>query len=195
MKRFITILCLLIPFISWAQPQKDLTKTALELCKYIPDHGLNPDAMACMTSDFYKALEEAWAAPVVDYGEIGDNEWLFYFVTGNEAATPIYGIESISTIGEDHAVATISVMQRSDVTGEFFGDIDEYEIKMVRVAGQWLLDDFDDKKSECIDYVLRMRDKYKSGELIEYMESEDYLQEYIPDFKKRVASFYKKYGK
>ena len=148
-----------------------------------------------MTPKFFGALSEAFDAPVVDYGEIGDNEWLWYFVTGNDAATPEFTVKSISLVDETHAVATIAVQKRSDVTQELFDDVTEYPVEMVRVDGQWLLDDFDGKKAECVDYVKEMRAKYESGELLKYMESEDYLLEYVPDFKRRVDDFYEKYGK
>ena len=81
MKRSLIILCLLLPLFSCAQSKENLSERALELCQYIPDHGLNPEARDYMTPEFFGALSEAFDAPVVDYGEIGDNEWLWYFVT------------------------------------------------------------------------------------------------------------------
>ena len=63
--------------------QKALADRTLELCQYIPDHVLNPDAKEAMTPEFFHALSEVFEAPVADYLEIGDNEWLWYFVTGN----------------------------------------------------------------------------------------------------------------
>ena len=171
MKRSLIILSILLPAYSWAQPREDLSERALELCQFIPDHGLKPEARDYMTPEFFGALSEAFDAPVVDYGEIGDNEWLWYFVTGNDAATPEFTVKSISLVDETHPA------------------------EMVRVDGQWLLDDFDGKKAECVDYVKEMRAKYESGELLKYMESEDYLLEYVPDFKRRVDDFYEKYGK
>ena len=194
MKRSLIILSMLLPVFSCAQPKQGLSERALELCQYIPDHGLNPEAEDHMTPEFYRVLSEAFDAPVVDYGEIGDNEWLWYFVTGNEAATPVFAIKSLSLVEETRAKAIVTVRTLSDVTQEFFGKISEYPIEMVRVNGKWLLDDFDGKKAECVDYVRMMRAQYKSGELLKYMESEDYFHEYIPDFKRRVADFYAKYG-
>jgi hypothetical protein len=195
MKRILICLCAIFPIISCAQPKEDLSERVLELCQFIPDHGLNPEARDYMTPEFFGALSEAFDAPVVDYGEIGDNEWLWYFVTGNDAATPEFTVKSISLVDETHAVATIAVQNRSDVTQELFDEVAEYPVEMVRVDGQWLLDDFDGKKAECLDYIKEMRGKYKSGELLKYMQSEDYFHEYIPDFKKRVEDFYKKYGR
>ena len=195
MKRSLIILSILLPAFSWAQPKQDLSERVLELCQYIPDHGLKPEAKDVMTPVFFQALSEAFDAPVVDYGEIGDNEWLWYFVTGNDAATPEFTVKSLSNVDPTHAVATIAVQKRSDVTQELFDDVAEYPFEMVRVDGQWLMDDFDGKKAECIAFVKEMRAKYESGELLKYMESEDYLLEYVPDFKRRVDNFYEKYGK
>ena len=195
MKRVIICLCTIFPIISCAQSKENLSERALELCQFIPDHGLNPEARDYMTPEFFGALSEAFDAPVVDYGEIGDNEWLWYFVTGNDAATPEFTVKSISLVDETHAVATIAVQKRSDITQELFDEVAEYPVEMVRVDGQWLMDDFDGKKAECLDYIKEMRGKYKSGELLKYMQSEAYFHEYIPDFKKRVEDFYKKYGK
>ena len=195
MKRISVILSILLPIFSCAQSKEDLSERALELCQFIPDHGLNPEARDYMTPEFFGALSEAFDAPVVDYGEIGDNEWLWYFVTGNDAATPEFTVKSISLVDETHAVATIAVQKRSDITQELFDEVAEYPVEMVRVDGQWLLDDFDGKKAECIVFVKEMRAKYESGEFLKYMESEDYLKEYIPDFKKRVEEFYRKYGR
>ena len=195
MKRFFILFCLLLPLFSCAQSKENLSERALELCQYVPDHVLKPEAKDYMTPEFFRSLSEAFDAPVVDYGEIGDNEWLWYFVTGNDAATPEFTVKSISRVDETHAVATIAVQNRSDVTQELFNDVAEYPVEMVRVDGQWLLDDFDGKNAECVEYVKEMRAKYESGELLKYMESEDYLREYVPDFKRRVDEFYEKYGR
>ena len=193
MKRSLIILSILLPLFSYAQSKEDLSERALELCQYIPDHGLNPEARDYMTPEFFGALSEAFDAPVVDYGGIGDNEWLWYFVTGNGGGDPYYGIKSVSRVSKDKATAVITV--RETWEGEFIDTEEnarEYGISLKRVNGQWLLDDFDGKKAECVDYIKEMRAKYKSRELLKYME--DYFHEYIPDFKRRVEVFYRKYG-
>ena len=196
MKRVIICLCTIFPIISCAQSKENLSERALELCQYIPDHGLKPEAKGYMTPEFFNTLSEAFEAPVVDYGEIGDNEWLWYFVTGNGGGEPFYGVKSVTRTSKDKAKATITV--RETWEGEFIvseEEAREYEIALKRIDGQWLLDDFDGKKAECLKYIQEMRSKYTSGELLKYMQSEDCFHEYIPDFKKRVEDFYKKYGK
>ena len=193
MKRFLFLACLLFPLVSCAH-KKDLAQTALELCRYIPDHGLDPEAAAHMTPDFYLALEEAFQAPVVDYGGIGDDEWLYYFVTGNGGSTPSYSVKSVSQTSEDAATAVINVKDIWEEGTEPVGEGADYEISLVRIGKEWLLDDFDNKKAECIDYVKALRAKYNSGELVNYMQSEDYLREYIPDFQRRITEFLNKFG-
>ena len=196
MKRILICLSIIFPIISCAQPKENLSERALELCQYIPDHGLKPEAKDYMTPEFFHALSEAFDAPVVDYGEIGDNEWLWYFVTGNGGGEPFYGVKSVTRTSKDKAKATITV--RETWEGEFIvseEDAREYEIALKRIDGQWLLDDFDSKKAECLKYIKEMRGKYKSGELLKYMQSENYFHQYIPDFKRRIEDFYKNYGK
>ena len=114
-------------------------------------------------------------------------------MTGNGGGDPYYGIKSVSRVSKDKATAVITV--RETWEGEFIDTEEnarEYGISLKRVNGQWLLDDFDGKKAECVDYIKEMRAKYKSRELLKYME--DYFHEYIPDFKKRLEEFYRKYG-
>ena len=194
MKRLFILVSLLLPLVFCCSKKVDLNQTALELCQYIPDHELKPEAKEFMTPEFYATLEEAFNAPVVDYGEIGDNEWLNYFVTGNGGSTPSFSVKSVTQTSKNTATAVINVKDIWEEGTEPVGEGADYEISLVRVNRKWLLDDFDNKKAECIDYVELMRNKYKSGELLEWMITEDNLTEYIPDFKQRVADFYQKYG-
>ena len=194
MKRIIVILCLLIPFVICCKPKTDLTDMTLELCQHIPDHVLRPGAKEAMTSEFFQALSEAFEAPVPDYGEIGDNEWLWYFVAGNGGSEPVYSVKSVSQTDKDSARAIITVRQKWEDGSFAEEDAKEYEVLLKRVDGQWLLDDFDGKKAACQAYVRQVREKYASGEYVKYLESAEDLKEYVPDFQERVKDFYEKYG-
>ena len=194
MKRVLAILFLLFPFLSCCQPKTFLTDRTLELCQYIPDHVLKPEAKEAMTPDFFRALSEAFNAPVADYGEIGDNEWLWYFVTGNGGSEPVYSVKSVSQTDKDSARAIITVRQKWEDGSFAEEDTKEYEVLLKRVDGQWLLDDFDGKKAACQAYVRQVREKYASCEYVKYLESAEDLKEYVPDFQERVKDFYAKYG-
>ena len=160
MKRLFILACLLLPLVSCGPQKVDLAKRALELCKYIPDHELLPEAKEFMTPEFYAALDEAFNAPVeVEEGEIGDDEWLYYFVTGNGGATPLYTVKSVTQTSEDTAMAVINVKEVWEEDTEPVGEGAEYEISLVRVNGKWLLDDFDGKKAQCIEYVKSLKEE------------------------------------
>ena len=160
MKRLFILACLLLPLVSCGPKKVDLAKRALELCKYIPDHELDPNAKKFMTPEFYDALYEAFNAPVEEEeGEIGDNEWLYYFVTGNGGAKPLYTVKSVTQTSEDTATAVINVKEVWEEDTEPVGEGAEYEISLVRVNGKWLLDDFDGKKAECIEYVKSLKEE------------------------------------
>ena len=175
---------------------EELSSISLELCNYIPDHGIRPDAERHMTTEYFQALDEAWAAPDGAYGEIGDSEWLWYFVTGNGGSSPYYTVKSVYLVDPTHAFADITVQDIWEEGGKPDpGSIVYRYIKMTKTGERWLLDDFENTKQQCRDYVKEMRAKYKSGEILQYLYSNDYSREFIPQFKKSVEEFYQKYGK
>ena len=194
MKRLLSLLGILALVSACSQPKENLTETVLDLCQYIPDHGLIEGAEEYMTPDFFNAYSCAFEAPVADYGEIGENDWLYYFVTGNGEAMPAYSVKSVNQTGKETAKAVIAVQQ---VWGDGIDpdeEVAEYELDLKKIDGKWLLDDFDGKKQECLDYVKDLRERYKTGEIVEYLESQDYTREYVPEFLERLQAFYQKYG-
>ena len=172
----------------------ELSSVVLDLCNYIPDHGISEDAEQYMTKEYFRAVDEAFAAPDGAYGEIGESEWLYYFVTGQEGF-PVFKVDKVTLTDEGHALADIQVgmkFEEDDTAGDYFQN---RSVKMVKSGGKWLLDDYEDTKQECRDYVKGLRGKYESGEILKYLQSDEYLKEYIPEFKKSLEAFYKKYGK
>lgn len=75
-------------------------ESAKQAFYYIPDHAkVSENAENHMTKDLYDALVAAWDVPCWCDGEIGNEEFLGYFVIGNEGPT----------VGEAVYVETISV--------------------------------------------------------------------------------------
>ena len=192
MKRIIAILFVVLPLISCGQPKVNLHDRALELCQYIPDHVLKPEAKEAMTPEFVLALSEAFDAPVADFEEIGDNEWLGYFVTGNGGSEPAYSVKSVSQTDKNTAKAVITVLQKWEDGSET--DPKDYEITLKQIDNQWLLDDFNGQKAECQAYAREVREKYATGAYVKYLESYSDLKKYIPVFEAQVKAFYEKYG-
>lgn len=195
MKKILLLPAVLLCVLSCGQSEDKLIQRAKELCEYIPDHELKEESKDYMTKDFFGVLSEAFDAPVADYGMIGDNEWLFYFVTGNGGSSPRFSILSVDKVDTANAIAKISVAQVWEDGSVSEEDTKEYLMNMTLEKGEWLLSDFDGKKQECIDYVKAMRAKYASGEIIGYLNSDELTREYIPDFEARVETFYENYGR
>ena len=197
MKRILICLCFILAAVSCSRQEKELKERALELCNYIPDHVLKPEAEDFMTPEFFKTLSEAWDAPDIDFDGPGYGEWLLYFVTGNGGGKPLYAVKSVSLKSKEEAHAVITVRIKDDLSEyvEPEEQAREYGIVMKLVDDKWLLDDFDNKKAECIDYIKEQRAKCESGELLEALESYEFYRTFIPEFKKRVEAYYQKYGK
>jgi len=122
----------------------ELTGRVLELCRYIPDHELLPEASDYMTADFFKALSDAFARPAPDDGTIDDTEWLYTLVTGNGGALPAYSVESVHRTDRTHATATVGVRDLWEPDGEPSGELRLHRMDLVREGGHWLISDFDD---------------------------------------------------
>lgn len=177
------------------QDNSDLAAIALKLCDYIPDHGLRQDARDYLTPAYFRAYSEAFDAPDGAYGEIGESEWLYYFVTGNGGSFPYFSVQSLTRTDQTHAVADITIQDIWVEGGKPDPEKRAHRISMVLMDGRWRLDDFDKTKQGCRDYVRMMRAQYKSGEIVRYLQSQDYSRPYIPDFLESVEEFYRKYGK
>lgn len=127
---------------------EELSDIALTLCQYIPDHGLAENAQPYLTTSYYQAYSRAYNIPS---DGIGDNEWLYYFVTGNDCTLPCFTVKSVHQIDNTHAIADIVV--RELFVRENYKCLYEekkwHTITMVKENGRWLLDDFDASKAGC----------------------------------------------
>lgn len=121
----------------------ELTGRVLELCSYIPDHGLLPEAAGYMTAELFKAFSDAFAKPAPDDGTIDDSEWLYTLVTGNGGALPAYSVQSVHRADRTHATAVIGVRDLWEPSGEPSGELRLHRMDLVREDGHWLISDFD----------------------------------------------------
>lgn len=135
-----------------------LKKRAAELCKYIPDHELREESREYMTADFYNALDTMFNH--LPEFEAMDHEWLYYFVTGNGGTIADFDVVGVEQTDETHAVATISVRQKwEDGSFDSTSDIEEHQLSMEKVDGQWLMADFDGHKADCIRHIAIAHDE------------------------------------
>jgi hypothetical protein len=152
MKQIVTIILAALLFAACGNKEQQLQERAAALCRYIPDHQLNPESKPFMTADFYAVLDTMFNH--LPEEEAMDHEWLYYFVTSNGGTMADYEVIDIEQTDATHAVATISVRQKwEDGSFDENSDIEEHKLYMEKVNGQWLMSDFDEHKQDCIRHI------------------------------------------
>jgi len=147
-----------VMLVTACQPHKSLEQQAAELCRYIPDHELLPEAKDYMTEEFYNLLDTMFNR--LPEHDTMDNEWLYYFVTGNGGTIADYEVKGVQCMDDSNAVATILVRQKwQDGSFADGSDVDEHKLYMRKVNGKWLIDDFDEHKADCVNYLATEKSK------------------------------------
>ena len=171
-----------------------IIKSAEKLIDYIPDHEFKPSIKPYMSEKYYSLLEEAWALPVVDFGMVGENEWLYYFLTGNDG----YGSENTTkTILEAMAMDDWNAYVQMD----YFGNV--HDIVMHFENDDWTISNFDGTQDQLAYYIKEQRaylrsiewDSFTQGmvdEMKEYIP-EDEIRAWVSDFKVKVENYFAKY--
>lgn len=156
----------------------------------IPDHAcVSAEAAQFMTPDLYDALLSAWNVPRWCDGEIGGEEFLFYFVTGNGGGR-VGQVKSVSCISASDSYQSIeltySMVPREDEPATDTWSDKYIGLTMVKTGGLWMLDDFGiwsdagepkdaqffiGRKAACLDYIKTEVDNYLSGKTCRYMKS------------------------
>ena len=152
MKKALVIITATLLLAACTDSKKQLMSRAEELCQYIPDHELLEKSKDFMTPDFYAVLDTMFYR--LPAHEAMDHEWLYYFVTGNGGTIADYTVTGVNKTDATHAIATISVRQKwEDGSFDETTDIEEHQLYMEKVNGQWLMCDFDEHKQDCIRYI------------------------------------------
>ena len=160
MKKILTFIfiAILLAACSNGNSEEALMKRVIELCQYIPDHELLEQSKDYMTEDFYTVLDTMFN--YLPEHEAMDHEWLYYFVTGNGGTIADYKVTKVELTDDTHAVATISVQQKwEDGSFDESSDIEEHCLYMEKVNGVWLMSDFDEHKTDCINYIAINREE------------------------------------
>lgn len=193
-----------------SESYSSISERSLECFKVIPDHNsIMASAQDYMTDDLYQAIKTAWDVP--DFGEyigeIGDNEFLFYFVSGQDDG-PDYESAKVSDIvidGKNRCNAEIEY----NLGEGCYAEPTKIGLSLIKSNGKWRMDDFsreymESAKETCLSYIKDQKKSYKTGE-IEHMIKEaaeewlgwnDYeLNSALDSLKADWDRFYKKYPK
>ena len=171
MNRISLLFVMILLTCSCGNRQNQLRQRAAELCQYIPDHQLLERSRDYMTADFYALLDTLFNLPE---HEAMDHEWRYYFVTGNGGTIADYEVVSVNQIDASHAEATINVRQRwEDGSFDPATDVEEHQMLMELVEGQWLMADFDGHKADCIRHIaISRREEAVRQAVTDYLVSE-----------------------
>ena len=169
-----------------------IKKLAMKSFMMIPDHSkVNEDALGYMTKDLFDALAAAWDVPQWVRGEIGNEDFLYYFVTGNDISH--VDIRSVTITSKNKCRCDVDLKY-----AQVFGDDSEYlqsiSLNMVYYEGMWLLDDFrDGVKARCMNYILEEIENFQSGKTHQYMEENGYDDAYIAEVNEMFNDYISKY--
>lgn len=179
MKKILIIALAALLFAACTNNEKKLRERAAELCQYIPDHELLEKSKDYMTADFYAVLDTMFNH--LPEFEAMDHEWLYYFVTGNGGTIADYEVVSVEQTDETHAVATINVRQKwEDGSFDETTDIEEHNLYMEKVNGQWLMSDFDGHKQDCIENIANSRKEQALRDAISDYLVKEIGSQYLP---------------
>ena len=138
------------------ESEEVLRERAAELCRYIPDHEVSAESKDYMTGEFFALLDTMFYR--LPENDPMDNEWLYYFVTGNGGTIPDYTVADVEQTDATHAIATIHVRQMWE-DSSFVQDckVGVHRLYMEKVNGQWLMADFDEHKADCVQAIAANR--------------------------------------
>lgn len=145
------------------QAKPELTEERFQqLASNIPDHMMTDDSVF-FTPEYYNAWQNAMAIPDGGLGGIGMNEFMFYFVCGNDPCdSHQYKLDSVFIIG-DTAYVDFEIVHRQ-------GNASSHTLKLVVCDSQWVIADYDQTLSQMQKYLKEQRIYLKSDEYKGYAD-------------------------
>jgi len=133
-----------------------------ELIEYIPDHEIIDGSEKAFSPEYYSLLQEAWQVPSDGIGEIGSDEWLYYFISGNGGRDENRTIKIVSTIVvRDSAEVTFDMKQ--------FGENVQHQMILQRMEDLWVIADYDGTKAKLQEYIETQSNYFQSKEWQNYL--------------------------
>lgn len=143
-----------------AQPLPELTDERLqELVAAIPEHTALNNPESTLTKEYYDAYISSLAVPGGGLGDIGSDEWLFYFVCGNDPC-PTHTGELLSS-----EVKGDTMYVKFNIIHSFEGRQKEpHDFKLVSQNDKLVIADYDGTLAKMKEYILEQRDYLRSDE-------------------------------
>lgn len=129
-----------------------------ELVASIPDHQFDPENAPAFTDEYFAALCTAWELPDGGLGEIGNDEFLYYFVCGNDPCESHQSkLHQMTTVGD-------TLLVSFDILHQYEHEPDSHTLKLVTAQGQWQIADYDNTLAEMKAYIAEQRTYLRSDE-------------------------------
>ena len=161
----------------------------------MPDHQFDPSIKPAFSERYFNLLEEAWAVPVDEIMGIGENEWLYYFMTGNG------GDEEFMDHSKKILEAVVMDDSNSWVQMEYLGQV--HDIVMHFENGDWVIDNFDGTRDQMERYIKTQRENLRNIDWQKYYEvtiednnayiPEEEIVAMLDEFKAEVNTYLAKY--
>ena len=128
----------------------------------LPDHYVELDSTS-FTPEYCNAWTEAWAIPDGGLGDIGNGEFLCYFVCGNDPCEKHSGkLESMKVTG-DTAYVDFKIIHTASMA--------PHTLKLVVRNGRWVIADYDHTLSQMQEYLQEQIVYLQSDHFREYAQS------------------------
>ena len=138
----------------------------------IPDHNAPDTAAWAFTDEYHSLLREAWEMPSDGLGDMGSEECLYYFISGQDGEVNTFVVKSVD-VANDSAQVAFGRIYPFD--GRFFGDsaelanpTDSVSVNLVHEPDGWkiadYIADFGSTRKHLRNYILRQRRYFRSDE-------------------------------
>lgn len=143
-----------------SQPLPELTDERLqELVAAIPEHKDLNNPESTLTQEYHDAYTSAVAVPGGGLGDIGSDEWLFYFVCGNDPCSTHTGELLSSEVKGDTMYVKFNIKHEYEDRQK-----EPHDLKLVVQNGKLVIADFDGTLAKMKKYILEQRDYLRSDE-------------------------------
>lgn len=151
----------------------------------IPDHELDASAEKYMSKALFRDLKEAFSVPTDYPGGIGSEEFLYYFLSGNDDCAPDYGVKGIEITSETTAEVRFKCRE-----------VTTYKLTFVEEDGRYVLADFNGAAREVSRYLKNARRIFAGDGARKLLEESGISEsdELYDSYLREVAAYKRAYG-
>lgn len=172
-------------------PEKPSEQALLAYVKYIPDHELNENYASYFSNELFSLLKEAFAIPSDALGGIGSEEWLAYFVSGNDRTYD--RVEIVNSLQNGNLLNVMFNCIWDDGSQDIYTE--SHVMNLAYENGHWVIIDFDNRKEELLEYIKTQRKFFRSDEWKTVLNDEEDEWGLTELARKEVAEYFEAYPK